>query len=113
VHLSEYLVSPIRLPVLLLSMVLVASTSPVTRSILPETVQVLRHELAHCNGWKHPPTTEGRKFNIGDKWDEAEGGKWIAAITKMPKPKLPVLTRILPASPSGHLRDPRLATGVL
>jgi hypothetical protein len=60
---------------------------------------LLRHELAHCNGWKHPPTTEGRKFNIGDKWDEAEGGKWIASNTKMPMPMLPAVTRILPASP--------------
>jgi hypothetical protein len=59
----------------------------------------LRHELAHCNGWKHPNTTEGEKFNTGQKWDRAEGGKWIAADTKMPMPKLPVLTRILPASP--------------
>jgi hypothetical protein len=60
---------------------------------------LLRHELAHCNGWKHPPTMEGQKFNIGDKWDKAEGGKWLAANTKMPMPTLPALTRILPASP--------------
>jgi hypothetical protein len=60
---------------------------------------VLRHELAHCNGWRHPKTTEGQKFKLGQTWDNAEGGKWIAADTKMPMPKLPVLTRILPASP--------------
>jgi len=60
---------------------------------------VLRHELAHCNGWTHPKTTEGRHFNLGETWDKAEGGKWIAANTKMPMPKLPILTRVLPASP--------------
>ena len=59
----------------------------------------LRHELAHCNGWKHPNTTDGKKFNVGDKWDEAEGAKWVAANTKVSMPKLPALTRILPASP--------------
>lgn len=60
---------------------------------------VLRHELAHCNGWTHPKTTEGRHFDLGETWDKAEGGKWIAADTKMPMPKLPASTRILPASP--------------
>lgn len=60
---------------------------------------VLRHELAHCNGWTHPKTTEGRHFNLGERWDKAEGGKWIAANTKMPMPTLSVSTRILPASP--------------
>jgi hypothetical protein len=60
---------------------------------------VLRHELAHCNGWKHPKTTEGKKFNVGDMWDKAEGAKWIALNTKMPMPMLPALTRILPAFP--------------
>jgi hypothetical protein len=59
----------------------------------------LRHELAHCNGWKHPNTTNGKKFNIGDRWEEAEGAKWVAANTKVPMPKLPASTRILPASP--------------
>jgi hypothetical protein len=59
----------------------------------------LRHELAHCNGWNHPNTTNGRRFNVGEKWDEAEGGKWVAANTKVPMPKLPASTRILPASP--------------
>jgi hypothetical protein len=57
----------------------------------------LRHELAHCNGWRHPPTTGGRHFNVGEKWDEAEGGKWVAADTQRPAPKLPESTRILPA----------------
>jgi len=28
----------------------------------------LRHELAHCNGWKHPNTTNGRKFKAGEVW---------------------------------------------
>jgi hypothetical protein len=60
---------------------------------------VLRHELAHCNDWKHPNTTEGKKFNLGDTWDKAEGAKWIAANTKMPMPKFPASTRILPAPP--------------
>jgi len=59
----------------------------------------LRHELGHCNGWKHPNSTNGRKFSAGDKWDEAEGAKWIAENTKMPVPKLPASTRVLPASP--------------
>src|SRR5262249_21078122 len=59
----------------------------------------LRHELAHCNGWKHPNTTNGKKVNIGDRWEEAEGAKWVAANTKVPMPKLPASTRILPASP--------------
>src|SRR5262249_16144998 len=58
---------------------------------------VLRHELAHCNGWKHPNTTDGKRFSVGEKWDEAE--KWVAANTKTPMPTLPVLTRILPAYP--------------
>jgi hypothetical protein len=60
---------------------------------------MIRHELAHCNGWIHPKTTEGRKFNVGDTWDKAEGAKWVSANTKVPMPKLPVLMRILPASP--------------
>ena len=59
----------------------------------------LRHELAHCNGWHHPNTTDGKKFNLGEKWKEAEGGKWIAADTKMPTPKLPASTKMLPAYP--------------
>jgi len=59
----------------------------------------LRHELAHCSGWTHPKTTEGRHFNLGETWAKAEGGKWIAVKTRMPIPTLPVLTRILPASP--------------
>jgi hypothetical protein len=59
----------------------------------------LRHELAHCNGWKHPNSLEGEHFKIGQKWDKAEGAKWIAADTRMPMPTLPKLTRILPASP--------------
>jgi hypothetical protein len=59
----------------------------------------LRHELARCNGWKHPNTTNGRKFKAGAVWDEAEGAKWIAANTKVSMPKLPATTRILPASP--------------
>ena len=59
----------------------------------------LRHELAHCNGWKHPNTTNGRKFSIGERWDEAEGAKWVAVDTKVAMPKLPASTRILPASP--------------
>src|SRR5262249_36051790 len=59
----------------------------------------LRHELAHCNGWKHPNTTNGKKFNVGDRWDEAEGAKWVPANTKVSMPKLPTSTRILPASP--------------
>ena len=63
----------------------------------------LRHELAHCNGWKHPPTTGGKHFDLGEKWDEAEGGKWIAADTKMAAPKLPETTRILPASPRSYV----------
>jgi hypothetical protein len=57
----------------------------------------MRHELAHCNGWKHSPTLGGRHFSLGEKWDEAEGGKWIVADTKMSAPKLPENTRILPA----------------
>ena len=59
----------------------------------------LRHELAHCNGWKHPNTTDGRRFKVGETWDAAEGAKWVAANTKVPMPKLPTSTRILPASP--------------
>jgi hypothetical protein len=60
---------------------------------------VLRHELAHCNGWKHPNTTDGQKFKVGEAWDKAEGGKWIAVSTKVSMPKLPAITRMLPASP--------------
>ena len=59
----------------------------------------LRHELAHCNGWKHPEDTNGRKFNVGDNWDEAEGAKWVVASTKASMPKLPASTKILPAFP--------------
>ena len=60
---------------------------------------MMRHELAHCNGWKHPKDTNGKRFNVGDRWDEAEGGKWVAATTKASMPSLPVSTRILLASP--------------
>ena len=60
---------------------------------------MMRHELAHCNGWKHPKDTNGKRFNVGDRWDEAEGGKWVAATTKASMPSLPVFTRILLASP--------------
>jgi len=56
----------------------------------------LRHELAHCNGWWHPNTTNGKHFSVGEKWDEVEGGKWVAADTVRPAPKLPENTRILP-----------------
>jgi hypothetical protein len=59
----------------------------------------LRHELAHCNGWKHPKKEGERTVKIGSRWDEAEGAKWLAANTKVPMPTLPALTRILPASP--------------
>src|SRR5262249_34355468 len=59
----------------------------------------LRHELAHCNGWKHPNSAEGKTFHLGDAWDKAEGGKWIAANTKVSMPKLPASTQTLPASP--------------
>ena len=60
---------------------------------------MLRHELAHCNGWKHPEDTNGRKFNVGDNWDEAEGAKWVVASTKASMPNLPASTKILPAFP--------------
>ena len=59
----------------------------------------MRHELAHCNGWKHPEDTNGRKFNVGDNWDEAEGAKWVVASTKASMPNLPASTKILPAFP--------------
>jgi hypothetical protein len=61
----------------------------------------LRHELAHCNGWRHPMVTkedQGR-FHAGSMWAEAEGAKWIREDTKIAMPKLPASTRILPASP--------------
>jgi hypothetical protein len=60
---------------------------------------MLRHELAHCNGWKHPESTNGRKFSPGEKWAEAEGAIFIPINTKKPMPKLPATTKILPASP--------------
>ena len=60
---------------------------------------MLRHELAHCNGWKHPEDTNGRKFEVGEKWNEAEGGIWLRSDTKKTMPEFPTVTRSLPASP--------------
>jgi hypothetical protein len=57
----------------------------------------LRHELAHCNGWKHPNTLGNKHFSLGQRWDEAEDGVWIEADRKMAAPKLPENTKILPA----------------
>jgi hypothetical protein len=59
---------------------------------------VLRHELAHCNGWKHPPKPP-KTVTLGQKWYEAEGGKWVRKGTVTPMPKLPVSTKELPAYP--------------
>ena len=59
---------------------------------------MLHHELAHCNGWRHPEDTNGKRFTIGDTWKEAEGAKWVVASTKASMPKLPASTRALPAS---------------
>ena len=53
----------------------------------------LRHELGHCNGWKHPK--ESKKFQEGEIWKEAEGAKWIREATHVEMPKLPPSTRTL------------------
>ena len=60
---------------------------------------MLRHELAHCNGWKHPEDANGRRFKVGEKWEEAEGATFLPIGTKKTMPKFPEVTRILPASP--------------
>lgn|SRR5262249_6737494 len=49
---------------------------------------VLRHELGHCNGWKH------------DKKDKKkDGGIWVRADNPRPMPALPASTYWLPAHP--------------
>jgi hypothetical protein len=45
---------------------------------------ILRHELGHCNGWKH-----GKK----------DGGRWIRADSIRTMPALPASTRWFPAYP--------------
>src|SRR5262249_29811334 len=48
---------------------------------------MLRHELAHCNGWKHAFTYTDRKLKVGDS--EPDGSKWLPSSTKMAMPTLP------------------------
>src|SRR5262249_52979859 len=76
-----------------------ASSEELAKSKGRNFALMLRHELAHCNGWKHPEDTNGRSFNVGAKWEEAEVGTWIPTDTKKTMPNLPATTRILPASP--------------
>jgi hypothetical protein len=72
-------------------------TEETQKRISANLARTLRHELAHCNGWYHPVAT--KQFLEGDIWPEAEGAKWVRSSIKVPMPKFPASTRILPASP--------------
>ena len=70
----------------------------------------LRHELAHCNGWNHPPPNalKGKHFQAGDTWNEAEGAKWIVIEHFR---IMPIFTRANANTPNlswSCLRDARL-----